>query len=106
MRNLFAYVLYLALTNAFKKTSEKLAPSVTRHTTPRIYYCGRDILFNVRFQERRTPLRCRARQISDCAARIVPPMTVIALLTVALLGDGFMLYALIHWMRDDAPHRH
>ncbi|MCU1244028.1 MAG: hypothetical protein JWO71_4754 [Candidatus Acidoferrum typicum] len=33
-------------------------------------------------------------------------MAVIALLTVGLLGDGFMLYALIHWIRDDAQHRH
>jgi hypothetical protein len=32
-------------------------------------------------------------------------MAVIALLTVGLLGDGFMLFALIHWMRDDARHR-
>jgi hypothetical protein len=32
-------------------------------------------------------------------------MVVIALLTVGLLGDGFMLYALIHWMRDDVRHR-
>jgi hypothetical protein len=31
-------------------------------------------------------------------------MTVIALLTVGLLGDGFMLYALIHWMRDGTRH--
>ena len=33
-------------------------------------------------------------------------MAVIALLTVGLLGDGFMLYALIHWMRDGAQHHH
>jgi hypothetical protein len=89
-----------------QKNSKKLAPSVTRPTTPRIYYRGRDILCKVRFQERRIASRCRARQLSGCAARIVPPMTVIALLTVALLGDGFMLYALFHWMRDDAPHPH
>ncbi len=30
-------------------------------------------------------------------------MAVIALLMVGLLGDGFMLYALIHWMRDGTP---
>jgi hypothetical protein len=33
-------------------------------------------------------------------------MAVIALLTVGLLGDVFMLYVLIHWMRDDARHHH
>jgi len=32
----------------------------------------------------------------------VPLMAVIAVLTVSSLGDVFMLYALIHWMRDDA----
>jgi hypothetical protein len=32
-------------------------------------------------------------------------MAAIALVTVGLLGDGFMLYALFHWMRDDARHR-
>jgi len=32
-------------------------------------------------------------------------MAVIALLMVGLLGDGFMLYALIHWMRDGTQHR-
>jgi len=32
-------------------------------------------------------------------------MVVIALVTVGLLGDGFMLYALFHWMRDGARHR-
>jgi len=28
-------------------------------------------------------------------------MATIALVTVGLLGDGFMLYALFHWMCDD-----
>ncbi len=37
--------------------------------------------------------------------RIVPPMAVIALVTVGLLGDGFMLYALFHWMRDGVRNR-
>jgi hypothetical protein len=37
---------------------------------------------------------------SDCVT-----MHVFTLLTVGLLGDGFMLYALIHWMRDDVRHR-
>jgi hypothetical protein len=32
-------------------------------------------------------------------------MAVIAFITVGLLGDGFMLYALIHWMRDGARNR-
>jgi hypothetical protein len=94
-----------------KKSKKKSHITVTRHTTPCIYYYGRDILFNVCFQERRTASRCRALQISDGTARIVPPrivppMTVIALLTLALLGDGFMLYALFQWMRDDARHPH
>jgi hypothetical protein len=57
------------------------------------------------YQERRTTSRCRARQLSDYAARILPPMAVIALLMVGLLGDGFMLYALVHWMRDGTQHR-
>lgn len=57
------------------------------------------------YQERRTASRCRARQLLDYTARIVPPMAVIALLMVGLLGDGFMLYALVHWMRDGAQHR-
>jgi hypothetical protein len=35
----------------------------------------------------------------------MPPMAVIALLTIGLLGDGFMLYVLIHWMRDGTQHR-
>jgi hypothetical protein len=36
---------------------------------------------------------------------MVPPMATIALVTVGLLGDGFMLYALFHWMCEDARHR-
>ena len=32
-------------------------------------------------------------------------MHLITLITVGLLGDGFMLYSLVHWMRDDARHR-
>jgi len=27
-------------------------------------------------------------------------MALVALITIGLLGDGFMLYALVHWMRD------
>ena len=33
-------------------------------------------------------------------------MAVIALVAVGLLGDGFMLYVLLHWMHDDARNRH
>jgi hypothetical protein len=36
---------------------------------------------------------------------MVPPMNVIALVTVALIGDGFMLYALFQWMRDGTRSR-
>jgi hypothetical protein len=32
-------------------------------------------------------------------------MHLAALITVGLLSDGFMLYALVHWMRDNAQHR-
>jgi hypothetical protein len=32
-------------------------------------------------------------------------MVVIALVAVGLLGDGFMLYALVHWMRETAHNR-
>jgi hypothetical protein len=86
--------------------SKKFVHGVTRPTPPRIYQYGRDNLFNVRFQERRTALRCRARQVFGLCRQDVPPMAVIAVLTVGLLGDVFMLYALIHWMRDDARNHH
>jgi hypothetical protein len=43
--------------------------------------------------------------VAPANVRIVPPMAVIVLVTVGLLGDGFMIYALFHWMRDDARHR-
>jgi hypothetical protein len=33
-------------------------------------------------------------------------MAAIALVTVGLLGDGFMLYALFQWMRDSVRNRH
>ena len=36
---------------------------------------------------------------SDCA------MAMIAFVTVGLLSDGFMLYVLLHWMRDGARNR-
>jgi len=36
---------------------------------------------------------------SDCA------MTMIALVMVGLLGDGFMLYVLLHWMHDGGRNR-
>jgi len=58
-------------------------------------FSGRDNLFNVRFQERRTALRCRARH----------QMTVIVLIAVGLLGGGFMLYVLLQWMRETARNR-
>jgi hypothetical protein len=87
-------------TNGQRKISGNFAQHVTRQAPPRIYQNGRDNLFNVRFQERRTALGCRARQF-----RIVPPMIVITLLAVGLLGDAFMLYALSHWMRDGVLHR-
>jgi len=32
-------------------------------------------------------------------------MHVFTLITVGLLGDAFMLYALIHWMLDDRHHK-
>jgi hypothetical protein len=32
------------------------------------------------------------------------PELMIALLAVGVLGDGFMLYVLLHWMHDDG-HR-
>ena len=32
-------------------------------------------------------------------------MAKIALVAVGLLGDGFMLYALFHWMRDNLKNR-
>jgi hypothetical protein len=32
-------------------------------------------------------------------------MVLLALVTVGLLGDGFMLYALLQWMREDVRHR-
>jgi len=28
-------------------------------------------------------------------------MALIALVTIGFLGDGFLLYALFHWMRDE-----
>jgi hypothetical protein len=58
-------------------------------------FSGRDNLFNVRFQERRTALRCRARH----------QMTVIVLIAVGLLGGGFMLYILLQWMRETVRNR-
>jgi len=41
-----------------------------------------------------------AKAFRDCA------MAVIAFVTVGLLGDGFMLYALFHWMREGVRNRH
>ena len=82
-----------------KKSRNNSVHCVTRHPPPRIYQHGRDILFNVRFQAERTALRCRARQF------LVPQMVLIALVTFGLLGDAFMLYALIHWVRDGGNHR-
>jgi hypothetical protein len=32
-------------------------------------------------------------------------MVVIVLVAVGLLGDGFMLYALFHWMRETVHNR-
>ena len=32
-------------------------------------------------------------------------MVLFALVAVGLLGDGFMLYTLLQWMREDARHR-
>jgi hypothetical protein len=32
-------------------------------------------------------------------------MALIALVAIGVLGDGFMLYALLHWMHDD-PRNH
>jgi hypothetical protein len=32
-------------------------------------------------------------------------MVPVVLLAFGLLGDGFMLYALLHWMREDVRHR-
>jgi len=32
-------------------------------------------------------------------------MVVIVLLTIGLLGDGFMLYVLLQWMHDGARNR-
>jgi hypothetical protein len=58
-------------------------------------FSGRDNLFNVRFQERRTALRCRARH----------QMTVIVLIAVGLLGGGFVLYILLQWMRETVRNR-
>jgi hypothetical protein len=80
-----------------EKNCEKTVPGPP---LPCIYQSGRDILFDVRFQERRT-----RRDVVPAKFRTYSPMVVIALLTVGLLGDGFMLYALIHWMRDDVRHR-
>ena len=31
-------------------------------------------------------------------------MVLVALLTFGMLGDGFMLYTLLQWMREDARH--
>jgi hypothetical protein len=35
----------------------------------------------------------------------VPQMVLIALVAFGLLGDAFMLYTLIHWVRDGGNHR-
>jgi len=32
-------------------------------------------------------------------------MALIALVAVGIVGDGFLLYALFHWMRDDAVRK-
>ena len=91
--------------NSFSKKIEKICK--WRNETARVAHLSiwaRQSLSSP-YQERRTTSRCRARQLSDYTARIVPPMAVIALLMVGLLGDGFMLYALVHWMRDGTQHR-
>ena len=32
-------------------------------------------------------------------------MVLVALVAFGLLGDGFMLYALLQWVREDVRHR-
>jgi hypothetical protein len=32
-------------------------------------------------------------------------MALVALVAVGLLGDGFLLYALFHWMRDEGTRK-
>jgi hypothetical protein len=88
------------LRRSAQKTSRKFAHPVTRPATSRIYQSGRDNFFDVRFKSGGPH-----EVVAPANVRIVPPMAVIALVTVGLLGDGFMLYALFHWMRDDARRR-
>ena len=78
-----------------RKHFGKIRKARTRQASRRIYQSGRDNLFYVRFQERRTPPRL-LRPPSGLGMQMV----VIALLAVGLLGDGFMLFVLFHWMRD------
>jgi hypothetical protein len=90
------------LANGFKKIYKKNLRLRNRRAPQRIYHSGRDNLFNVRFQERRTALRS-SRPPNRLDGR---SMALMAFVAVGLLGDGFMLYALLHWIRDDgARHR-
>jgi hypothetical protein len=86
--------------NRQKKISGKYARPRSREASRRIYQSGRDNLFNVRFQERRTPLR-----LLRPPSRLDVQMAAIALVTVGLLGDGFMVYVLFQWMRDTMRNR-
>jgi hypothetical protein len=86
--------------NGQKNISEKIRAGRTRQASRRIYHSGRDNLFNVRFQERRTPLR-----LLRPPSRLDVQMGMIALVTVGLLGDGFMVYVLFQWMQDTMRNR-
>jgi hypothetical protein len=65
----------------------------------RIYQNGRDNFLEVGFKSAGRTELSRPPSLGLC------PMAAIALVTLGLLGDGFMLYALFHWMRDNARRR-
>jgi hypothetical protein len=86
--------------NRFKKIYKKRRRLRNQPATQRIYQSGRDNLLNVRFKNDGPPRGRRARQSLSGRS-----MALIALVAVGLVGDGFMLYALLQWMRDDARNR-
>jgi hypothetical protein len=65
----------------------------------RIYQSGRDNFLEAGFKSH------RRTELSRPPSLGLYPMAAIALVTLGLLGDGFMIYALFHWMRDNARRR-
>jgi len=91
---------YIFIPQTLRKILEKIRTERSRQASRRIYQSGRDNLFQRPLSKRWTALRwLRPPIFWDCA------MVVIVLLTIGLLGDGFMLYVLLQWMHDGARNR-